>query len=213
MAIFLHHPDGWVKIDDFQYSLSQFQIDEPAYALPPGMTGQYYDSASGQHYLSDGLNQYGALTPWADGEHYLANKANYQSAYQARINAPVTLDDYKKAQSVKIQQACQNQIYAGFTSSALGSAYTYPAKAQDQTNLNGCVTQSYYPGNPSGWSINFSCCDANGVWAKRPHTAAQIQEVGNDAVNAIQAALNKNDQLQQQIQAATTIDGVNAITW
>lgn len=213
MAIFHHHPDGIITIGDLTYALSQFLLDEPGYKLPAGMIGRFYNSDTGQHYLTDGLNQYGALSPWPDGEHYLANEAAYQAAYQARINAPVSLDDYKKSQSIKIQNACKEQIFNGFQSSALGSVYTYPANDRDQVNLNGAVTQSYYAGNPGDWTISFYCADTSGAWLKRPHTAAQIQQVGADAINAIQTALNKNDALQQMIQSAATIEAVTAIEW
>lgn len=140
------------------------------------------------------------------------------TAAKALINTPPPsaaqqLSDAKSAKSASISASCKSQIYQGFSSSALGSAYHYPAEDRDQVNLNGCVTQSYYPGNPAGWTISFYCQDASGLWAKRPHTAAQIQAVGNDAINAIQSALNKNDSLQQQIQAVTTVDAVNAIVW
>ncbi len=39
---FQHHPDGVITIDDFAYSLEEFQIDEPNYALPEGYIGREY---------------------------------------------------------------------------------------------------------------------------------------------------------------------------
>jgi hypothetical protein len=43
------------------------------------------------------------------------------------------------AQITAISAACQAAIYAGFSSSALGAAHTYPAEAKDQTNLASSV--------------------------------------------------------------------------
>ncbi|MEW9586350.1 hypothetical protein ABQJ48_33510 [Paraburkholderia sp. DGU8] len=45
------------------------------------------------------------------------------------------------------------------------------------------------------------------------HTAAQIQQVGMDGKAAILACLTKNQQLGTQIDAATTVEAVQAITW
>lgn len=137
---------------------------------------------------------------------------------KAIINTPApsvaqALTAVRTAKSAEISAACKAAIYAGFTSNALGAAYHYPAEDRDQMNLTACVTQSYNPALPTGWAISFYCSDASGAWEKRPHTAVQIQQVGTDGINAIQSALNKNDSLQQQIAAATTVDAVNAIVW
>lgn len=131
---------------------------------------------------------------------------------------PDQLAAVKAAKSAELAGACQAEIYAGFDSAALGEVHHYPAGQTDQLNLNACVTQSYFPGNSADWTIGFWCADAAGVWEKRPHTAQQIQQAGNDGVNTIQAALNKNDSLQRQlagIQATDTacLDSVASIKW
>ncbi len=112
-----------------------------------------------------------------------------------------------------ISTACQDAIYAGFSSSALGAAYTYPAKATDQQNLTASIAASLFPGLPNTWTTPFWCADINGLWEFRPHSAAQIQQVGIDAKNAIVSCMAKNQTLCAQVQSATTIDAVYAVVW
>lgn len=124
-----------------------------------------------------------------------------------------TLADLKTAKNTEINAACQSAIYAGFESSALGSAHTYPAKNLDQQNLSASVLASLMPGLPTTWTTPFWCADAAGGWDFRVHTAAQIQRVGQDGKAAILAALAKNKTLADQVAAATTAAQVAAIAW
>lgn len=119
----------------------------------------------------------------------------------------------QSARSSSIDAACKTAILDGFESAALGAAHHYPAKSTDQQNLASSVLASLLPGLPYGWTTPFWCVDSMGIWEMRPHTAAEIQQVGQDAKTAILAAMAKNDALQQQIAAATTIDQLEAITW
>jgi hypothetical protein len=126
---------------------------------------------------------------------------------------PAELAAAQATQTALISQACQNAIYAGFTSSALGAAHTYPAKDLDQQNLTASVLSSLMPGLSSNWTTPFWCADANGNWAYVQHTAAQIQQVGVDGKAAILICLTKNQTLAAQIAAATTVAQVQAIVW
>jgi hypothetical protein len=119
----------------------------------------------------------------------------------------------KASQTAVVSAACQSAIVAGFSSSALGTAHTYPAKPTDQQNLNASVVASILPGVAADWTTPFWCADGSGAWAYVMHTAAQIQQVGQDGKAAILACLTKNQQLAMQIDAATTVEAVKAITW
>jgi hypothetical protein len=101
----------------------------------------------------------------------------------------------------------------GQSSSALGSPYLYPTTALDQQNLNANVVSSLIPGLPSIWSTLQLCQSSTSVWAYVPHTAAQIQQVGEDVKSAILTALTKRQNLQIEIEAATSIAAVQAIVW
>ncbi|WP_250435775.1 hypothetical protein [Caballeronia sp. ATUFL_F2_KS9A] len=120
------------------------------------------------------------------------------------------------AQAAKVAElsaACKATIYAGFSSSALGELFSYPAKDTDQQNLASSVLASLMPGNAADWSTPFWCADASGQWEFRAHTAAQIQRVGQDGKAAILDAMARNAQLAAQVAAAESVDAVNAIAW
>lgn len=124
-----------------------------------------------------------------------------------------TLDDLRARKSVAISQSCADAITAGFPCDALGDGFTYPAKVNDQANLTGSVLRSFYLSNDAEWRTPFWCADADGAWEFRLHTAAQIQRVGDCAVNARLACMATNEQLQAQIAAATTPGELADINW
>lgn len=88
--IFHHTPDGLIVVDGFSYPLNNFLLDEPAYALPAGMTGRLY--IQGQvHFLYDALSATTRCVdrnprplPWLEGDAYLAKRAIYEAANAAR---------------------------------------------------------------------------------------------------------------------------------
>jgi len=136
--------------------------------------------------------------------------------YLAFINPSSTLEGAKTAQIAALSTACQVAIYAGFTSSALGAAHSYPFQDKDQTNLAASVLESTLPGNAPDWTTPFWCADPSttpATWAMLPHSAAQIQQVGRDAMAAKLAAIQRNVTLAGQVLAATTVAAVQAITW
>ena len=127
--------------------------------------------------------------------------------------APPSLAAVSSAQLTSLNKACEAQILAGFSSTALGAAYTYPSNTTDQLNLSGTIQRSMLPGVLATDLFPFTCADAAGVWAFRPHTPAQIQQVGKDAYAAILAARVKNKTLQDQVAAATSITQVQGVIW
>jgi hypothetical protein len=134
---------------------------------------------------------------------------------QTWVQTPVPLAQAQSTQSAVIDAACAAAIVSGFTSSALGSAYTYPSKVTDQQNLAASVLASILPGVTTGWTTPFWCADSTGMWSWVNHTAAQIQQVGADSKTAILGYQSQNAQLQAQLVAAniTTVDQVAAIVW
>lgn len=112
-----------------------------------------------------------------------------------------------------ISSRCNDAILAGFVSSALGQPHSYPTKPNDQANLTGSVVRSFYPNVDADWRTPFWCADETGAWAFRPHTAAQIQQVGEDAVTARLTCMGINEKLQAQIIAAETPADLADINW
>lgn len=117
------------------------------------------------------------------------------------------------AQGAQIDAACATAITAGFSSAALGQDYHYPSKLTDQANLNANVVASLMPNLPADWTTEQICADENGNWAYLPHTAAQIQRVGNDCKTAILGFLSKNAKLQALIAEASTVEVVQSFNW
>ncbi|MDW3683961.1 hypothetical protein RA280_19865 [Cupriavidus sp. CV2] len=126
---------------------------------------------------------------------------------------PNSLAQAKKAQMAGIDASCAAAIVAGFASSALGAAHTYPSKMTDQQNLSASVLASIMPGLPADWKTPFWCADASGAWSYVDHTAAQIQQVGQDGKAAVLACLQKKAQFAAQVEAATTVAAVQAVVW
>ena len=124
-----------------------------------------------------------------------------------------SLDDARTLVLAELEAGCAATILEGFVSSALGAAYSYPSKASDQSNLQASVLASLFPGLAEAWTTPFWCQDAAGNWAYRPHTAAQIQRVGIDGKDAINACIAHKIQLEQQLAKAETLAEVEAITW
>lgn len=118
----------------------------------------------------------------------------------------------RERKAADMSKACNEAILAGFTSSALGAVYSYPSKMEDQANLTGSVVRSMYASNAPDWVTPFWCADATGDWQYRPHTVAQIQHVGDDAVAARLACMAINEKLAKQIMAADA-DELKTIAW
>lgn len=131
----------------------------------------------------------------------------------APVASAPTLAQAQAAKIAALSAACQADIFAGFHSSALGADHLYPFKVTDQRNLSDSVLASTLPGRAADWTTPFWCADSAGVWAMRLHTAAQIQQAGDDAMARKLACMAQNDTLAGQVMAATTIEAVEAITW
>lgn len=168
-------------------------------------------------YIQDLLPEHGANHIEVDEATYL-NWCSLSYSNGAIVPTPgpsaaQQLATAKASQTAIVSAACQDAIFTGFTSSALGAAHTYPAKMTDQQNLASSVLSSVMPGIAAGWTTPFWCADGSGTWAYVMHTAAQIQQVGTDGKAAVLACLTKNQALASQIEAAPTVEAVQAINW
>jgi hypothetical protein len=124
----------------------------------------------------------------------------------------ISLAAGRAAQIALLRTACDAAITGGYTSSALGSAHSYPSTPTDQANMAASVLASLLPDLPAGWTTPF-WCEAGDVWAFTPHTAAQIQQAGRDGKAMIVAAQSKLATLSAEVAAATTVAAVQAIVW
>lgn len=170
-------------------------------------------------YAVDASGYYLGNIPTSDSR-YQANAGSappdQYSTWNFTANAWVyALAGAQARKAAEISAACAAQITGGQQSSALGTSHIYPTRITDQSNLSASILDSLLPinANNTGYLTPFWCMDATGAWAWVNHTAAQIQQVGQDIKAAILAAQNKNASLQAQVTATTTVDAVNAITW
>ncbi|MBC3376678.1 hypothetical protein HU762_22305 [Pseudomonas sp. SWRI92] len=108
----------------------------------------------------------------------------------------------------EINAACEARISDGFWSSALGGAFFYDSRLEDQLNLTGIIqagTDSAYP-----------CRDEKGVKVFRDHTAAQLQQVGEDFIQIKLQLLRKANDLKQTLDAALAaldVAAIEAVIW
>lgn len=122
--------------------------------------------------------------------------------FTAPIPPTPTLSQAQATQTSTLSVACQAEILAGFSSSALGSAYNYPSDNVTQRNIAMAVI--------SGGSL---WCETGSTWAFETHTAAQAAQVQKDLWAMIQAAQAKYSTLLAEVDAATTVAAVQAIVW
>ncbi|KAA0983768.1 phage tail protein [Pseudomonas sp. ANT_J28] len=107
-----------------------------------------------------------------------------------------------------IGAGCSQYIAGGFSSNALGGVFRYSSEIDDQVNLNGLVLM--------GLDSEYACFDSDQVKAFRPHTAAQLLQVGQDLARFKQAALQHADSLKQALAKALkdkNLKAMRAITW
>ncbi|MGM3277897.1 DUF4376 domain-containing protein [Ralstonia sp. 24A2] len=113
-------------------------------------------------------------------------------------------------QSAKVNAACANALVAGFTSSALDGAHAYPSQDTDQLNLQCAVSAAAIAS--STWTTPIWCA-SNDAWSFAPHTATQVQQVNTDWLAHRVAAQQKYAGLIAKINAATSVEEVQAIDW
>lgn len=158
---------------------------------------------------------------WKGHIYWLADRSRHQIT-AAGVEPPVgwlaadpgpSLADVKAQRTAEIVADCEAAIVSGFESAALGQVHTYPCKLTDQANLQASVSMAREPGLPAEWRAPFWCQDLDGEWSYQLHTAEQIRQVGMDGYTATLTKLQLKGQLEAAIQAAATIEEVQAITW
>lgn len=116
-----------------------------------------------------------------------------------------SLDDEKSDQAAKINNSCAAAIIGGFNSAALGTPHHYTCTLEDQANLLGLVLL--------GSGGEFTCTDAAGVKARRPHTLGELKAVLADGGAYKDGCLSKARLLKDQIANAADVAAVSAIIW
>jgi hypothetical protein len=134
---------------------------------------------------------------------------------QTWVQTAFPLSSAQSNQVQSLSNSCKAAIVNGFTSSALGSAYTYPSEMTDQHNMQTAAIVAGLPTNPQGWTTQLWCANSSGVWAYVAHTPAQAQQVVSDWQKNKDALQSQYANLVAQVNASTveTVDQVAAIVW
>ncbi len=128
--------------------------------------------------------------------------------------APTAAELLAAAQELQIgvlTAQARKVIVGGFSSTALGTAHTYPSTPTDQANLASAAIAGLSA--PAGWETPLSCQNSTGAWALVQHTAAQVAQVKADELVMISAARVKLAALKTSVAGETTVAAVQAITW
>src|SRR5690606_38399906 len=84
---FIHHPDGYIVVNEFQFPLHLFVQAEPEYApLPDGFDGRIYVQGE-KHALISRNGEAQQPLDWADGDLYISRADQYADQYAAWLLA------------------------------------------------------------------------------------------------------------------------------
>lgn len=117
-----------------------------------------------------------------------------------------SLEDAKIVKIQEMENFCDQEILAGFTSSALGASHHYDSGIVDQINLLGVVML----GKPTPYKCRKDG-EADKQW--QVHTPPQMQQVVADGAMARMVILQKFTELKARIAALTTHDEVASVEW
>lgn len=117
------------------------------------------------------------------------------------------LSALKVEKKAELSKKCYDMIVGGFTSSALGTAHTYPSDEEAQRNFNTIMNR--FAIDSTFTSVNFKTIDSE----YQVHTKTQFIQVFTDGHNYGAQQIAKLNNLKLQIDEASTVDAVNAITW
>ncbi len=129
----------------------------------------------------------------------------WDSATSAVVDAVIPLSEIQAVKIATLTAACAAAIIGGYSSSALGSAYTYASQLTDQANLVQTAASSA--------GGNLWCKNSASVWSFMAHSQAQAQAVLADFVTFRNKQQQRLVTLTSQVSAATTSTAVQAIIW
>lgn len=124
-----------------------------------------------------------------------------------QLSAQVALANTKMTKKSDLSQQCNQAIVAGFTSSALGQAHTYPSDEEAQRNFNSEINKFVIDSTYT--TSLFKTLDAGYL----PHSKDQLFQVFSDGHASRVAQLAQLNQLKAQVDAVQTQADLDKITW
>jgi hypothetical protein len=132
----------------------------------------YYLATGGTGYTPDGTVPDGAIPCTMDqyknpSQYFINNATTPPSIQPISTASALTLAQAKQIMDLSLE--CQNAIFAGYLSNALGSSYMYPSKDTDQTNmlssLLAAVCSVLFDAEP--WTPNTNVVEGQTVFTNR----------------------------------------------
>jgi hypothetical protein len=122
-------------------------------------------------------------------------------------NGTGMLDYFKTQKKAELSVKCNEAICGGFTSNALGAPHTYPSDEEAQRNFHSELDRIRLDSTYT--TIYFKTFDAGYL----AHTVDQFTKVFLDGHTYGRQQIAHLNDLKAQVDAATTVSTVNAITW
>lgn len=145
----------------------------------------------------------------------------YNGVVFTRPEVPIATARLRKSREMRKASGLARR--AGFTSSALGTAYFYSTDnafgdsdddEKDAELLQAAVLKALIEKDTLNWTISWPCsADGGATYSVLPHTSAQMRQVGHDGLVAMQAVRGKLRTKLAEIAVATTVAQVEAVVW
>lgn len=137
----------------------------------------------------------------------LLNPKNPDDLYREVDKSTSQLADLSAAKIAQINYLCNQTILGGFTSTALGSDHQYGFNMEDQANLIGQLAM-----------LNADAVIAEVDWKTLDsgvltHSREQFVQVCKDGESFKKAKIARYWELKSQVEAAVTVEEVDAVTW
>ncbi|BBL70321.1 hypothetical protein [Methylogaea oryzae] len=231
MDVFLYHYDGetgeFLSVSNAKPAPIQPEPGPPEYIVPANATLQappdvpqnkaaIFSNDDGWSLVDD----YRGLVYWLpDRSKHEIEELGIAPPQNAMLSEPAkTVGELKSEKEKELSLDCRTAITGGVDCAALGNMHRYPTQnspeAPDQANLTATYTRAVLHGEAGAPHV-ITCCDGAGVWDARPHTAAQVIQVGDTVYAHIVECRARLRARLAALNAATvtTADQVAAITW
>lgn len=143
----------------------------------------------------------------------LESDLNLPALKKADIDLVAKLKEVKEKKIDDINKTCDKAIVSGFTSEALGSKHFYYSTLEEQSTLNSLINLGV---DNQFKAQKITLVDQVETKENRiaySHTIQQLRSILADGFTHIASQVAKKDILETQINNATTIDEVEAISW
>lgn len=135
-------------------------------------------------------------------------KAKFVDGEWVEAETDANLLQYAKdTKKEELNTKCDLTIMGGFTSLALGVEHTYQSLLVDEVWLNATINR--FAIDPNFTTVNYKTIDSGYL----SHTKAQFEQVFIDGHMFGDSQITKLNNLKAQVDAATTKEELDVITW